>query len=67
MVNVHLHSKRLYIYIYIYIYIYMFVCVCVCGGGVNVEPSIGFQTFFVQAFRIVVDYWKFSMLLLYNL
>ena len=24
-----------------------------------------FQDFFVQAFRIVVDYWKFSMLLLY--
>ena len=30
-------------------------------------PSIGFQTFFVQAFRIVVDSWKFSMLLLYIL
>ena len=28
-------------------------------------PSISFQTFFVQAFRIVVDSWKFSMLLLY--
>ena len=26
-------------------------------------PSISFQTFFVQAFRIVVDSWKFSMLL----
>ena len=26
--------------------------------------SISFQTFFVQAFRIVVDSWKFSMLLL---
>ena len=30
-------------------------------------PSIGFQIFFVQAFRIVVDSWKFSMLLLYIL
>ena len=30
-------------------------------------PSIGFQTFFVWAFRIVVDSWKFSMLLLYIL
>ena len=29
--------------------------------------SIGFQTFFVQAFKIVVDSWKFSMLLLYIL
>ena len=27
-------------------------------------PSIGFQTFFVQAFKIVVDSWIFSMLLL---
>ena len=28
---------------------------------------ISFQTFFVQAFKIVVDSWKFSMLLLYIL
>ena len=28
---------------------------------------ISFQTFFVQAFKIIVDYWKFSMLLLYIL
>ena len=27
-------------------------------------PSISLQTFFVQAFEIVVDAWKFSMLLL---
>ena len=27
--------------------------------------SISFQTFFVKAFKIVVDSWKFSMLLLY--
>ena len=27
--------------------------------------SISFQTFFVQAFKIVVDSWKFSILLLY--
>ena len=26
-----------------------------------------FQTFFVQAFKIVVDFWKFTMLLLYTL
>ena len=30
-------------------------------------PSINFQTFFVQTFRIVLDSWKFSMLLLYIL
>ena len=29
--------------------------------------SISFQTFFVQAFKIVVDTWQFSMLLLYIL
>ena len=29
--------------------------------------SISFQTFFVQAFRIVVDSWKFTILLLYIL
>ena len=32
-----------------------------------VEPSISFQTSFVQVFKIVVDSWKFSMLLLYIL
>ena len=32
-----------------------------------VVPSTSFQTFFVQAFRIVVDSWKFTMLLLYIL
>ena len=31
-----------------------------------VVPSISFQTFFVQVFRIVVDSWKFPMLLLYS-
>ena len=38
------------------------MCVCVC-----VWHSISFQTFFVQAFKIVVDSWKFTMLLLYIL
>ena len=32
-----------------------------------VVPSISFQTFFVQAFKIVVGSWKFSMSLLYIL
>ena len=30
-------------------------------------PSISFQNFFVRAFKIVVDAWKFTMLLLYVL
>ena len=30
-------------------------------------PSISFQTFFVQAFKIIVDSWQFTMLLLYIL
>ena len=30
-----------------------------------VVPSKSFQTFFVQAFKIVVDAWEVSMLLLY--
>ena len=30
-------------------------------------PSISFQIFFVQAFKIVIDSWKFTMLLLYIL
>ena len=29
--------------------------------------SISFQTFFVQSFKIVIEFWKFSMLLLYIL
>ena len=32
-----------------------------------VVPSISFQTFFVRTFKIVVDSWKFSVLLLYIL
>ena len=34
---------------------------------IYVVHSISFQTFFVQSFKIVVDSWKFSMLLLYIL
>ena len=30
-------------------------------------PSISFQTFFVWAFKIVLDSWEFSMILLYIL
>ena len=39
-----------------------------CKNNIKyVVPSIGFQPFFVQAFEIVIDSWKFSMLLLYIL
>ena len=34
---------------------------------IYVVYSIGFQTCCVQAFKIVVDSWKFNMLLLYIL
>ena len=34
---------------------------------IYVVPSISFQTFFVQAIKIVIDSWKFSILLLYIL
>ena len=34
---------------------------------IYVVHSISFQAFFIQAFKIVVDSWKFSMLLLYIL
>ena len=63
----------LYIYIYIYIciytYIYIHICLCIhiyiptyIWGAFNTFPE-----FFVQAFKIVIDSWKFSMLLLYIL
>ena len=45
----------MYIYIYIYIYIHTHT-----HGAFNKFPD-----FFVQAFKIVIDSWKFSMLLLY--
>ena len=34
---------------------------------IYVVSSISFQTFFVQAFKIVIDSWNFSVLLLYIL
>ena len=44
------------------------VCYCIFRNlNIYVVYSISFQTFFVQAFKIVVDSWKFSMLLLYIL
>ena len=47
----------IYIYIiYIYIYIYLYICV-----AFNMFPDF----FFVPAFKIVINSWKFTMLLLY--
>ena len=51
-----LFSVCVYI-IYIYIYIYIYIC-----GAFNKIPD-----FFGQAFKIVIDPWKFSVLLLYIL
>ena len=53
-----------YIYVCMCVCVYIYICVCVC---VCVVPSISFRTFFVQAFKIVIDSWKFSILLLYIL
>ena len=46
-----------YIYIYIYIHIYIYIR----------DVFNNFTDFFVQAFKIVVDSWKLSMLFLYIL
>ena len=45
-------NTNLYMYIFIYTY---------------EVHTISFQTFFVRVFKIVVDSWKFTMLLLYTL
>ena len=50
---IYIYIYILYIYIYIYLYIYI-------RCAFNMFPD-----FFVQAFKIVVDTWKFTMLLLY--
>ena len=55
--------ERLSLSLYIYIYIYMRVCACVCVCGLFNK----FPDFFVWAFKIVADSWKFTMLLLYIL
>ena len=56
------HSIYIYLYLSIYLSIYIYIYIYI-----YVVPSISFQTFFVQAFKIVVDSWKFSILLLYIL
>ena len=47
--------------IYICIYIYIYICMCVYIY-IYVVPSISFQAFFVQAFKIDLDSRKFSMI-----
>ena len=49
-------------YASMYVWIRIWVYVCMYDGH-----TISFQTFFVWVFNIVVDSWKFSMLLLYIL
>ena len=61
----HTHTY-IYIYIYIYIPIYFHIYTYIqIYTYIYVVHSIRFQTFFVQAFKIVIDSWKFIMLLLY--
>ena len=58
----------------------LIICICISSyfplffllansfmSSIYVVNSISFKTFFVQVFKIVVDSWKFSILLLYNL
>ena len=49
----------MYMYIYVYVYLWVYICI---RGVFNKFPD-----FFVQAFKIFVDSWKFSMLLVYIL
>ena len=65
-------SINLSISLYPYPYLSLCLCLSLSVGlslslSIYVVHSIGFQTFFVQAFRIVLDSWKFSMLLQYIL
>ena len=64
-------QRDLYFLGFIYLFILfshtcMFPPYCFCLRTYVVH-SISFQTFFVQAFEIVIDSWNFSMLLLYIL
>ena len=51
----------------LYIYVCMCVCVCVCVYRYIQDAYDKFPDFFVQAFKIVIDSWKYSILLLYIL
>ena len=71
------HTQPTHTHTYIYIYIYIYICVCVCVCVLHIKRhdnskfshtyevhSIGFRTFFIRPFKIVVHSWKFCMLLL---
>ena len=60
-------SYFLKIKIYVINYYFLYVTVFSSNRACYVVPSIHFKTFFVQVFKIVVDSWKFTMLLLYIL
>ena len=57
----------IYTFMNIYIFKYRYIYITGRVYIIYMVHSISFQTFFVQAFNIVVDSWKFSMLLLYIL
>ena len=57
----------MYICVCVCVYIYMCVCVCIYIYIYICSEFNKFPDFFVQEFKIVVDSWKFSMLLLYSL
>ena len=73
--NIHIQKtntqKCVYIYIYIYIYIdthkIIYRYAHTDTKHMYEAHTISFQTFFVSAFKIVVDSWRFSMLWLYIL
>ena len=66
--QVYICDIYIYIYIYIlYIYIYIYYWKQLLTDVKNVVTSISFQPFFVQTFKIIIDSWKFSMILLYIL
>ena len=44
--------KYVCVYRHMHVYLYMYVCLCMY---IYMVHSMSFQTFFVQAFKIVVD------------
>ena len=73
-IYISIHIYIIYIYIYSYIYIYMHHIIYFIYIYMHALHHIyihgvfnKFPDFFVQAFKTVVDSWKFSMFLLYIL
>ena len=60
-------NMHIYIYAYTYVCVCVWVCMCVCVYVCVCGTFSKFPDLFVQVFRIVVDTWKFSMLLPYIL